>query len=112
MSSAGKYTCPHCDARLLPWRSPDLTSWGGRILYVCFNDDCPYYIEGWDWMWQKYNVKASYRHRLDPETGETGPLSVWSPDALKDQTEGAKPSDRGEPAALDHGNEHDEEGDR
>jgi hypothetical protein len=34
-------------------------------------------------MLQQYNVKASYRHRLDPTNGETGPLPVWSPDALR-----------------------------
>jgi hypothetical protein len=36
-------------------------------------------------MQEKFNVRASYRHRLDPLTGETGPLPVWSRDALKDQ---------------------------
>jgi hypothetical protein len=94
MSSDDKYTCPHCGSRLSPWSSPDLTSWGGRVLYVCFDDTCPYYQEGWDWMLQQYNVKASYRHRYDPETGEIGPLAVWSQEALKDQvTTPATPAD-------------------
>jgi hypothetical protein len=94
VSSDEQYTCPHCDSRLSPWRSPDLTTWGGRILYVCFNDDCSYFQEGWDWMWQKYNVKASYRHRFDPESGDTGPLSVWSSEALKEHTDADATTDQ------------------
>jgi hypothetical protein len=34
-------------------------------------------------MQSRFNVHASYRHRLDPTNGETGPLPVWSVDALK-----------------------------
>jgi hypothetical protein len=34
-------------------------------------------------MLERFNVKASYRHRLDPTNGETGPLPVWSPGALR-----------------------------
>ena len=34
-------------------------------------------------MKQAFNVDASYRHRVDPMTGESGPLPVWSPEALR-----------------------------
>jgi hypothetical protein len=34
-------------------------------------------------MQEKYDVTASYRHRYDPRSGETGPVPVWSQDALK-----------------------------
>lgn len=78
-------SCPHCEAKLLPWRSPDLTSWGGKVQLICLNDECPYYVRGWDWMKEKYDVVASYRYRLDPETGDSGPLPVWSQTALKNQ---------------------------
>jgi hypothetical protein len=34
-------------------------------------------------MENRYNVAVSYRHRLDPTNGATGPLPVWSRNALK-----------------------------
>ena len=80
-----EYSCPHCEARLLPWQSPDLTTWGGKTQYICFNDDCPYFVRGWDHLKTNFDVVASYRHRFDPDTGQTGPLPVWSPSALKNQ---------------------------
>ena len=75
--------CPHCESPLVRWANPSLTNWSGEFQFVCFNDACPYYVRGWAWMLQQYNVKASYRHRLDPTNGETGPLPVWSEDALR-----------------------------
>ena len=75
--------CPHCQAPLIMWANPSLTNWAGEFQFVCFNDACPYYVRGWAWMLERFNVRASYRHRLDPTNGETGPLPVWSPDALR-----------------------------
>ena len=61
-------------------------AWGNPIQYVCFNDECSYFLEGWDWMWEKYRNKVSYRYRvINPETGNASPLMVWSIDAIKDR---------------------------
>jgi len=76
-------TCPHCKGRLSKWESPPSSTWGIEFQFVCFNDECPYFVRGWKWMWEHYNVHASYRYRYNPATGEKGPLPVWSQDAMK-----------------------------
>lgn len=77
------HVCPHCGKAMKKWASPVESNWGGAIRYVCFEDDCPYYVRGWDWMMQKYGVRSSYRHSLNPENGFAGPLPVCSAEHLR-----------------------------
>ncbi len=77
------YTCPHCNAKLLPWRSPDMTSWGGDIQYICFNDECPYFKGGWNVM-ESIGNECSYRFMYDPDSGGCHPIPVPSKEALRE----------------------------
>ena len=42
--------CPYCGGRLVRWANPDGTSWDAEFQLVCFNDECSYYVRGWEWM--------------------------------------------------------------
>lgn len=75
--------CPHCNEPLKKWQCPQGSSWDVEFLYVCFNDNCSYFVRGWDWMKNKFNQNISYRFSVNPVNGSSGPLPVWSKDALK-----------------------------
>jgi len=77
--------CPYCGSPMKKWATPPDSTWGITFQYVCFNDECSYYVRGWEWMMSKFHVEASYRYRYNPSTGEKGPLPVWSPQAHKNK---------------------------
>jgi len=64
--------------------TPPMAKFDSPHLYVCFNDECKYFIGGWEWMMEKYASKTSYRYKVDPFSGEKGPIPVWSSDALRE----------------------------
>lgn len=79
--------CPHCGSRLHRWRVPDGATWGEEFFLVCFDDACSYYREGWSWMKSQFNQTASYRYALNPRTGTTLPIPVWSDSATREMIE-------------------------
>ena len=84
MSSEKKPCCPHCGGEMKKWRTPPDSSWETDFQWVCFNDECPYFQRGWDWLMAEQGVTASSRHRMNPRTGCCGPLPVFSKDAGRD----------------------------
>ncbi len=78
-----KIICPYCHREMTKWACPPESTWGEGVHYICFNDECSYYVRGWAWMMEKYAVHASYRYHFNPITGERGPIPVWDGNALK-----------------------------
>jgi hypothetical protein len=65
------------------WAPPDESNWDSPFMFVCFNDECDYFVRGWRWTEEQFATKASYRYFVNPATGASGPMGVWSRDALK-----------------------------
>ena len=77
-------TCPHCNSRLKKWLVPVDSSWTEGFFFVCFNDECSYYKEGWTRMLEQYGQRASYRYMLNPTTGASSMIPVWSDSATRE----------------------------
>jgi len=83
------HACPYCGYGLKKWEVPhspfEIDCWYDTdFLHICFNDDCPYFLRGWDWMWTRMRRNVSYRHMYNPATGKSGPIPVPTYYALKD----------------------------
>lgn len=77
-------TCPYCGSRLKKWLVPEKATWDEEFFWVCFDDDCAYYREGWVWMEEHYNQHASYRYMVNPRTGAAAQIPVWSDAATRE----------------------------
>jgi SAM-dependent methyltransferase len=85
---AVKYTlrCPHCEQRLLKWEVPQnpFTQWDVDFMYVCFNDECPYLVQGWEVMKQQGNSGISYRFTYNSYRDQCLSVPVPNLQALKE----------------------------
>jgi SAM-dependent methyltransferase len=79
--------CPHCGDKLLKWAVPDnpfCQTWDNEYMYICFNDQCPYYVRGWELMYKETNKTMSYRFMYNPDKDCCMPIPVPSARALKE----------------------------
>lgn len=88
--SKDKPRCPHCNQEMSLWEVPPITfsdglGWGEPYLYVCFNDDCSLYRQGWDHLKENYAQTASYRCMNYPGTEQFEVMPVFSPSGAKGQ---------------------------
>lgn len=78
--------CPYCDARLRKWAVPQtpFTEWDEEFMYICFNDQCPYLVRGWDAMSRQGNHGISYRLMYNPGSDRCLAVPVPGLRALRD----------------------------
>ncbi len=82
------HTCPHCKQKMSCCEAPpvhigDGLGWGSDILYICLNDTCPPFIEGWEKIEAVYGHHASYRYMELPDSKESNLMMVGNSDAFK-----------------------------
>jgi hypothetical protein len=78
-----KPRCPHCGEEMKLWEVPPITvgdglGWGTPFLYLCFNDNCQLYRQGWNHMKETYAHTASYRCMNYPGTEQFELIPVFS----------------------------------
>lgn len=79
-----KPNCPHCGEEMCLWEVPDISvgdglGWGTPYLYICFNEECSLYQNGWDNVMENWAHKASYRCMCYPGTEQYECIPVFSP---------------------------------
>jgi SAM-dependent methyltransferase len=80
--------CPYCGTKLKKWRVPQtpFTEWPNEFQYICFNDECAYFVRGWDSMESQGNP-GSYRLMYNPLTDSCHPIPVFNHLTLRDGIE-------------------------
>ncbi len=80
--------CPHCGIETSEYKAPpfnfsDGLGWGTPFLYVCFNDNCPLFVNGWKHMEENYGQVASYRYMVMPDSGEESVMPAFSIESMR-----------------------------
>jgi SAM-dependent methyltransferase len=76
--------CPHCEQPLSKWQVPQtpFIEWSSTHQFICFNDDCPHYVRGWD-TFANQGIPGSYRFMYDPDSNGCHSVPVLTPIALR-----------------------------
>ncbi|PIE55704.1 MAG: zinc ribbon domain-containing protein [Desulfobulbus propionicus] len=79
--------CPHCQQSLSLCHTPpihvgDGLGWGSEYMFVCLNDECSLYANGWKFIEKQYGRHGSYRYMELPSGGESYTMMVAGKDAF------------------------------
>lgn len=84
-----KHSCPHCQQELTLCHAPpihvgDGLGWGSEYLFICLNDECTLFTNGWKHIENQYGHVGSYRHMEIPGGSETYNMMVAGRGAFTD----------------------------
>ncbi len=77
------HTCPSCQTRMSCCEAPpvhvgDGLGWGSEVLFICLNNECPTFKNGWQHIELQYGHKGSYRCMELPGSKERNVMMVAS----------------------------------
>ena len=78
-----KPKCPYCQEEMKLWEVPPINfsdglGWGAPFLFLCFNDECPLFVKGWEELEENYAQHASMRCLNYPGTEQFECMPVFS----------------------------------
>ncbi|PIE60253.1 MAG: zinc ribbon domain-containing protein [Desulfobulbus propionicus] len=81
-----KHSCPHCNTELTLCHAPpmhvgDGLGWGSEFLFICLNNDCSLFVNGWKFIENQYGHVGSYRYMEIPNSNESYNMMVAGKDA-------------------------------
>jgi len=76
-----KHICPHCKTELTLCHAPpvhvgDGLGWGSEYLFICLNDECSLFANGWEHIESQYGHVGSYRYMEIPGSKENYNMMV------------------------------------
>lgn len=76
-----EHICPHCQTRLTLCHAPpihigDGLGWGSEYLFICLNDECTLFVNGWKNIENNYGHVGSYRYMKLPDSNESYSMMV------------------------------------
>lgn len=83
-----EHTCPHCKGKMDCCEAPqfhvgDGLGWGSDVLFICLNDECPLFVNGWEQIERQYGHSSSYRYMELPGGTESNLMMVGNKMAFK-----------------------------
>ncbi len=79
--------CPHCNKKMSCCEAPpihvgDGLGWGSEVLFICLNDDCSLFLNGWESIERRFGHHSSYRYMELPDSTEGNLMMVGNAQAF------------------------------